>query len=89
MSRKEYNNCLHARAHEEGTGKDRRYNCRVCRMHYCLTDRKPCPFYKSKFIYKMAWVQGAGQDNIQVPVPRIGCEEATYGSMRSTKKTAH
>lgn len=89
MSRKEYNSCLHARAHTEGSGRARSYNCRVCREHYCLKDEKPCPFYKNKFIYKMAWVQGAGWDNIEVPVPRAGCEEFTYGSVRGTKRTAH
>lgn len=89
MSRKEYSTCLHARGYTEGSGKGRTYNCRVCREHYCLEDKKPCPFYRSRYTYRMEWVQGAGWDNIQVPVPRIGCEEITYEGLRSNKKTAH
>ena len=70
MSRKEYANCIHARRHEISTGKSRTYSCRVCREHYCLNDKNPCPFYRSRYMYKMEWVQGAGNEDIQVPVPK-------------------
>ena len=90
MSRKEYANCLHARGFQIGTGKGREYSCRVCRKHYCLTDKGPCPFYRSKFMYKMAWIAGAGNENIQAPVPIGGGLEDTYaGRQATTKRTAH
>ena len=81
MSRKEYANCLNARGCQIGTGKNR---------EYCLTDKDPCPFYKSKFMYKLAWIAGAGNENIQAPVPKYGGLEDTYaGKQATTKKTAH
>ena len=90
MSRKEYANCLHARGCQIGTGKNREYSCRVCRKHYCLEDKDPCPFYRSKFMYKMAGIAGAGNENIQAPVPKFGGMEDTYGGKQATtKKTAH
>lgn len=88
MSRKEYANCVHARGYQIGTGKSREYSCRVCREHYCLKDQKPCPFYRSRYMYKIEWIAGAGDENIQAAVPRYGGKEATYGGKRATKKKA-
>ena len=90
MSRKEFVNCVFARNHTDYTGKERSYNCGALRQHYCLTEKKPCPFYKSKYLYKMAWLPGKTSDNVLAPVPRFGYTGETYAGRQATiKKTTH
>lgn len=85
MSRKEYANCIFARKAYDPHGHDHGYSCGACKRHYCLIEDGNCAYYKSKFMYKMEWVQGAGNENIQIPVPRGTAIGGVYAGNKKKK----
>lgn len=72
MSSKEYANCVYARQEYEPNGPDHGYTCYACKRHYCLVEEGDCPYYKSKWAYKMVWIAGNGYENLRVAVPKEG-----------------
>lgn len=85
MSMNEYKNCIYARQVYDPSGSDHGYSCGACKRHYCRVEEGSCPYYKSKYIYKMEWIRGAGNEDIRVAVPKFGPGGEIYANKRRKK----